>query len=300
MRWLATFRGAALMTTVLVAGSARAEQMVLFDITYTHTSERNFHHEVKAPTLVQPDNWTAPINYANGTIHFYQEVETKPTPRVTIIDFCFISNPGYGCIETLPYTKTGINETMRSMAAGPDWYQRNQINFTRKIGSIELVIKDPATYTNGCPGGDCVPSKMRFVATIVSPGGVYQKPAPGPGFGGMGGGSDGGATASPDAASTEPDAGAAPDADEPEVDAAVAPPPVKADAATSMEPKPTKADAAASKPPATTDPPTQEPDPTPTSKRKSSGCAVDGGPSGGALMLALVLLPALRRRRRCS
>jgi MYXO-CTERM domain-containing protein len=299
MRWLLTFRGVAfgVAAMILTAGSARAEQMVLFDITYTHTGERNFHHEVKAPTLMQPDNWTAPINYAMGTIHFYQEVETKPTPRVTIIDFCFISNPGYGCIETLPYTKTGINETMRSMAPGGDWYQRNQINFTRKIGSVELVIKDPATYTNGCPGGDCVPSKMRFVATIVSPGGVYQKPAPGPGFGGMGGGSDGGASASPDAASSSPDAGVAPDADEPEVDASVAPP-EKADAATTMDPKPpTKMDAAASKPPATTDPPTEEPDPTPP-RKASSGCAVGGGSTGAALSLALVLLPALRRRRR--
>src|SRR5437899_12879157 len=86
-----------------MAGSARAEQLVLFDITYTHTGDRNAHHEVKAPVLVQPDNWTSPINYAAGTIHFYQEVATKPSPRVTIIDFCFISNPGYGCIETLPY-----------------------------------------------------------------------------------------------------------------------------------------------------------------------------------------------------
>src|SRR6185369_4718799 len=192
MRALTTFRlvlGS--LALVTAARSARAEQMVLFDITYTHTGDRNAHHQVKAPVLMQPDNWTAPINYVMGTIHFYQEVETKPTPRVTIIDFCFISKSGYGCIETLLYTATGINETMRSMAPGGDWYQRNQINFTTKLQMIQLVIKDPATYINGCPGGDCVPSKMRFVATIVSPGGTYQKPAPGPGFGGMmGGGTD--------------------------------------------------------------------------------------------------------------
>jgi MYXO-CTERM domain-containing protein len=302
MRWLATFRGVALMAVLMTAGAARAEQMVLFDITYTHTGERNFHHEVKAPTLMQPSNWTAPINYAMGTIHFYQEVETKPTPRVTIIDFCFISSGGYGCIETLPYTTTGVHETMRGMAPSGDWYQRNQINFTTKLNSIELVIKDPATYTNGCPGGDCVPSKMRFVATIVSPGGTYQKPAPGPGFGGMtGGGSDGGASPTPDAASSGTvDAGAAtPDVaePEPEVDAAVAPP-VKVDAAPSMDPKPpTKADAGSSSKPPKTDPPAEEPDPTPP-RKASSGCAVGGGAAGGAILLAIVLVPALRRRRR--
>ena len=161
MRWLLTFRGVAfgVAAMILTAGSARAEQMVLFDITYTHTGERNFHHEVKAPTLMQPDNWTAPINYAMGTIHFYQEVETKPTPRVTIIDFCFISNPGYGCIETLPYTKTGINETMRSMAPGGDWYQRNQINFTRKIGSVELVIRTPRPTPMAAPAATASPAR---------------------------------------------------------------------------------------------------------------------------------------------
>jgi hypothetical protein len=174
------------LSLMIATRPARAEQLVLFDITYTHTRDRHAHHEVKAPLLVQPDNWTSPVNYAAGTIHFYQEIETKPSPRVTIIDFCFISNPGYGCIETLPYTKTGVNETMRSMAPNGDWYQRNQIDFTRKMGSIELVIKDPATYTNGCPKQDCTPSKMRFVAILVPPGGTYQKPAPGPGFGGAG------------------------------------------------------------------------------------------------------------------
>jgi MYXO-CTERM domain-containing protein len=297
MRSLATFRGVALawVAMMMAAGSARAEQMVLFDITYTHTIDRNAHHEVKAPELKQPDNWTAPINYAAGTLYFYQEVETKPSPRVTIIDFCFISSPGYGCIETLPYTKTGINETMRSMAPGGDWYQRNQINFTKKMGSIELVIKDPATYTNGCPMMDCVPSKMRFVATIVSPGGTYQKPAPGPGFGGAGG-ADGGTAAQPDAAA------AGRDADPVQADAeglepdAVVPPRAMADAATPPPPRTIKEDAAATKPP-TTDP-TEDPTPAPPSKRKSSGCALGGSSPAGAAGLMMVLLLAFRRRRR--
>jgi MYXO-CTERM domain-containing protein len=283
----------AALASLAAAPAARAEQMVLFDITYTHTGERNAHHEVKAPELKQPDNWTAPINYAAGTIHFYQEVETKPSPRVTIIDFCFISNPGYGCIETLPYTTTGVNETMRSMAPNGDWYQRNQINFTRKIGSIELVIKDPVTYTNGCPNQDCVPSKMRFVATLVSPGGTYQKPAPGPGFGGSSG--DGGAASTPDAAApTEGDAAAPakPDAGAAAPDAAA--PTVKADAASgSTSPK---SDAATTKPPASD--PGDDPGSTPpTTRRKSSGCSYAGGSGAGGGVVLLVLALAARRRR---
>jgi hypothetical protein len=320
MRVSATVHGVALGAVALMmagAGSARAEQMVLFDITYTHTSDRNAHHEVKAPELKQPDNWTAPINYAGGTLHFYQEVETKPSPRVTIIDFCFISNPGYGCIETMPYTKTGVNETTRSMAAGGDWYQRDQIKFAQKMTSIELVIKDPVTYTNGCPNQDCTPSKMRFVATIVSPGGTYQKPAPGPGFGGGGGAGDGGVTApdagaaSPDAAPAKPDATAG-DAQAPEKDTGGTPPaeadagtgptppaedpkPPKVDAAAPAAPKPPKADAAAPKPPADNVPSGDS-----GSSGGSAGCSFGAGsqPGGIASVMMMALLLVVRRARR--
>jgi MYXO-CTERM domain-containing protein len=289
MRFLTTFRVFAPLAAVLLAGPVRAEQFVLFDINYTHTAANDSHYSVSGATLKQPDNWTSPIDYANGTIHFYQEVETKPSALVTIIDFCFISS-GYGCIETLPYTTTGVHETMRSMAPGGDWYQRNQINFTRKMSSIQMVLKDPATYTNGCPKkADCLPSKMRFVATLVSPGGTYVKPTPSPGVTPP----DGGAAPTPtaDAATAEPDAGApaAADAAEP-VD-----PPVKADAA-AADPKPVKADAAASKPPTMTDPP-DDPDPAPAA-RKSGGCTVGGTASGGLGVLGLLLLVTLRRRRR--
>jgi MYXO-CTERM domain-containing protein len=254
---------------------------------------------VSGATLKQPDNWTSPIDYSNGTIHFYQEVEIKPSKLVTIIDFCFISGGGYGCIETLPYTDTGVHETMRSMAPGGDWYQRNQINFKTKLSSIQMVLKDPATYTNGCPNkADCLPSKMRFVATIVSPGGTYQRPTPSPGVdpGPGGGTADGGAPpVTADAAVTPPAADA--DVTPPvTADAAVAPP-VTADAA-AADPKPAKPDAAATKPPTTTPPDETDPDPAPAA-RKSSGCAVGGASTGGGFaLMAVGLLLALRRRAR--
>jgi hypothetical protein len=269
----------------LAAVPARAEQMVLFDISYTHTADRNAHHEVSGAMLNQPSNWTAPINYANGTIHFYQEVETKPSKLVTIVDFCFISSGGYGCIETLPYTTPGVNETERSMAPGGHWYQRNQINFATKIGSIELVLKDPATYTNGCPNkADCLPSKMRFVATIVSPGGTYQRPTPTPGFDAGAPASDGATPPPADAATTTGDAAVS----YPE-------PPSTRDAA-APDPDPTAKPDAASVPQPDASP-TDPPAPPPTARRPaSSGCSY-GGPAGVGLASLLLLLVVARRRR---
>ena len=159
---------------LFAAAPARAEQIVLFDITYTHTNANDSHHSISGAALNQPANWTSPIDYSKGTIHFYQEVMTKPSNKPTIIDFCLISARDYGCIETFIYTHVGLHETMRSMAGG-DVDKRNVIDFTQRMRSIQMVLKTPApTWINGGrPQSDYLPSMMRFVATLVSPGGTY-------------------------------------------------------------------------------------------------------------------------------
>ena len=164
---------------LFAAAPARAEQIVLFDITYTHTNANDSHHSISGAALNQPANWTSPIDYSKGTIHFYQEVMTKPSNKPTIIDFCLISARDYGCIETFIYTHTGLHETMRSMAGG-DVDKRNVIDFTQRMRSIQMVLKTPApTWINGGrPQSDYLPSMMRFVATLVSPGGTYVAPKP--------------------------------------------------------------------------------------------------------------------------
>jgi hypothetical protein len=290
------------MAAALSAAPARAEQLVLFDITYTHTNANDSHYGISGATLKQPSNWTSPINYAQGTIHFYQEVMTKPSDKDTIIDFCLISMRGYGCIETVIYKHTGVVETMRSMA-GDDVYPRSAIDFTRAMRSIQLVLKTPApTYINGGrPQSDFLPSKMRFVATLVPPGDTYVKPTPTPGFNP----GDGGAPA-PAAAAGTPTPGA--DAGTPVTPAAdggapVDPPPAKADAAASTPP-PSRPDAAASKPPTMTNPPPDdepEEEPRPAT-RAAGGCSSGGTPMTGGLLLLLaaLALPAALRRLRAS
>jgi hypothetical protein len=290
---------------LLGAGSARAEQIVLFDITYTHTNANDSHHGISGAALNQPDNWTAPINYAQGTIHFYQEVMTKPSDKPTIIDFCLISARGYGCIETLVYTKIGLNETMRSMAGG-DVDQRARIDFTRKMSSIQMVLKTPApTFINGGrPQSDFLPSKMRFVATRVSPGGTYIKPKPTPGFDpGTGAMTDGGATMEPaDAGAPTPAADAAEPTAEPDAGGSTPTTPSPDAGSKPADPKPMVKLDAGSKP---ADPkPTPEPeDPEPEpARRATGGCAVgSGGVTGGLgalVVLGLAVMSVRRRRRR--
>lgn len=298
-----------LAAVLLVPGAARAEQIVLFDISYTHTNANDSHHTVSGAALKQPANWTAPINYAQGTIHFYHEVETKPSNKDTIIDFCLISTRGYGCIETIVYKTTGLHETMRSMAGG-DVNNRNLIAFTQPMRSIQLVLKTPVTYINGGrPQSDFLPSKMRFVATLVSPGGTYVKPTPTPGFNpGPSNAGDGGATPTTDAgavsdvapavdATVVTDAGVAIDAPvtstpPPPPDAATAPP-----TGTPSQPD------AAPRPPGT---PPAAPPSTPSPSSSSSGCSfvADTSATGGGLGVLAALaglalaLPSARRRRR--
>jgi hypothetical protein len=286
---------------LLVPLSASAEQLVLFDITYTHTGANDAHYGISGAGLNQPNNWTSPIDYAQGTIHFYQEVMTKPSNKETIIDFCLISQRDYGCIETFIYTTTGLHETVRSMA-GKDVDKRNVIDFTRPMRSIQMVLKTPApTYINGGrPQSDFLPSKMRFVATLVSPGGTYIRPTPTPGFDPGDGGvppvvADAGAPVTPDAAAPVVVDAAAPV----EVDAAVVAPPAKVDAA-APTPKPPAKDAGASKPP-TTKP--EDPDEAEeVAPAAASGCSVAGARVGGGLVFAAAFacaaLVALRARRR--
>jgi hypothetical protein len=284
--------------------AAHAEQLVLFDISYEHTNANDSHHQVSGAALNQPANWTSPIDYSKGTIHFYQEVVTKPSNMVTLIDFCLIQPQDYGCIETIHYTTTGLVETVRSMA-GSDVDKREVLDFTKKMSSIQLVLKNPQYVNGGSPQSAFLPSKMRFVATLVSPGGTYIRPIPTPGFAPNDGGVPDASVdrqSTPDAGTVadsarqadsalEPDATPARDA-ETVVDARVVP---SVDAAPSEPPRP-KPDAAA------------QPSGPPTSgggTGSSSGCTFGGVPSSresslalGALFLMATALLRLRRRRR--
>ncbi len=139
-----------LANLVFHAGIATAEQFVLFDQTFTFT------HEEAVPTkshlYVMPDqfgegtpkDWTAPIDYRNGSVHVRIEVLEKPAgDEATTWSLCYIPNQGqkngYGCTNTPAYTQEGVYEKDVSMTG---FWNHDSIIWTEGIKKMALVIKD--------------------------------------------------------------------------------------------------------------------------------------------------------------
>src|SRR5688572_31786946 len=112
LRRTAMFRSLALFLIILAtASAARAEQFVLFDASFTFTKEdadnskpSKSHYYVRDKMLnaERPKDWTAPIDYRNGTVHIRAEVLEKPEGGApTTWTLCYIPNKGvkagYGC-----------------------------------------------------------------------------------------------------------------------------------------------------------------------------------------------------------
>jgi MYXO-CTERM domain-containing protein len=282
------------------AGSALAqEQLVAFDERYTATEHGNipnetFHHRVD-PRPTEPASWLAPVAYAKGTAHVHLEVLTKPSTRKTILTICFDGEkPGYGCLDTDPYTAAGVYEMTRQMRE-PDVWQYGDIAWGQKRGQYHLVVKDPGLggRQGGTPVSDFVPSDLRVVLTIVPPGGKYTAP------GTSGAPADGGAGPADGGAADAADAPGSPSAP----DAAT---PVSApDAGTTTPPPAGTGTPPPTAPPAGTSPPPREPPATTArSTAKSGGCATapvvgaSGMPVPLATVVVAVVAALVRRRRR--
>src|SRR4051794_5910245 len=95
---LALLAGA--LTVSLVPGPAAAEQFVLFDVTFDYTKAdaegskpSKSHYYVKGDRLNpnRPRDWTAPVDYRNGTVHIRAEIIEKPAGGApTTWTLCYI------------------------------------------------------------------------------------------------------------------------------------------------------------------------------------------------------------------
>ena len=184
----APFRaGVSLVTAALVstlASSAWAEQFVVVDATYEHTADMPDSHYRVEPLPEAPSNWKSPIDYTTGTAHMHLEVSTKPTDTPTRFQACFEAQPTYACVGQAPaYTTVGVYdwETPFSDFWSPPG---TSVDWSLGSGKIALILKDTQ---NGKPSADNVgeetaalymPTKVRFVVTIVSAGSTYVPPAP--------------------------------------------------------------------------------------------------------------------------
>ena len=277
---------ASVALTLLCARSARAEQFITADVTYTHSAQTtsDSHYRID-PTVQTPGNWTAPINYAGGSAHVRLEVRSKPNLTTqTCFQVCFEASTNYGCTDiSKPYTGLGVYEWdtpfSRFFTPGP-------VSWNTGVRKVALLLKDTM---NGKPAPENVgaatsalymPTDVHVTVTIVSAGSTYQGPP-----------SDGGVPEAaradanlPDAARGARDASAS--------DASGSNDPAAPEAATTTPERPPSAEAAAPAP-TTTSPPssgqggggsTPVPTTTPTttpSAAPSTGPMTPGQPDEG-------------------
>jgi hypothetical protein len=185
--------GARLLVTTLALTAApsviHAEQFVLFDVTFTFTKAdannsrpSKSHYYVRADAInpKRPRDWTAPVDYRNGTVHVRAEVIEKPAGgEPTTWTLCYIPNKGrgngYGCTGTILYREKGVYERDISMKS---FWENDAIVWSEGIKQMDLVIKD-----NSGGGGHAhkradwekfFPTKMRITMVQVSVGSEYD------------------------------------------------------------------------------------------------------------------------------
>ena len=95
-----------LTTPLVLVSSCLADQFVLFDVTFPFTQEdannstpSKSHFYVSEPALnpQRRKDWTAPVDYRNGTVHVRLEIIDKPEGgEPTTWTVCYIPNRDRG------------------------------------------------------------------------------------------------------------------------------------------------------------------------------------------------------------
>ena len=182
-------RAAALLIFIAAPSVSRAEQFVLFDVTFTYTKEdadnskpSKSHYYVKGDMLNRdrPRDWTAPLDYRNGTVHIRAEVIEKPPGGApTTWTICYIPNKGkgngYGCTGTTVFRERGVYERDVSMK---EFWENDSIIWSEGVKQMDLVIKDDSgggghAHKRKDPE-NFFPTKMRITVVQVSAGSTYD------------------------------------------------------------------------------------------------------------------------------
>ena len=176
-----------LLAPLAVLQTVQAEQFVLFDKTFTF--EEKDAVPTKSHLHVYPDDfgketpkdWTAPIDYRNGSVHVRMEVLEKPAgDQHTYWSLCYIPVKGqknnYGCLSSPGYTKVGIYEKDQKMTA---FWENDSIIWTEGIKAMSLVIKgdanDGKSHSHLQPDlQKFFPTKLRVTMVQVSKGAKYD------------------------------------------------------------------------------------------------------------------------------
>lgn len=178
---------AAVLALLLTPIPGRAEQFVLFDVTFRFTkkdadnstpSKSHYYVRGAAINLKRPRDWTSPVDYRHGTVHIRVEVLDRPASgEPTQWSLCYIPNHGqgngYGCTGTDPYTKKGVYEKDVAMTS---FWENDAIIWSEGIKQMDLVMKDKdgaKTHTRPDPE-KFFPTRIRITMIQVSAGSTYD------------------------------------------------------------------------------------------------------------------------------
>jgi hypothetical protein len=177
------------LIALAIPAASKAEQFVLFDVTFTYTKEdadnskpSKSHYYVKGDRLNadRPKDWTQPIDYRNGTVHIRLEVlEKPPGSEPTTWTLCYIPNKGqkngYGCTGTGVYREKGVYERDVPMTS---FWQHDSIVWSEGIKQMDLVIKDNSGGSGHAhkraDHEKFFPTKVRITMVQVSAGSNYD------------------------------------------------------------------------------------------------------------------------------
>jgi hypothetical protein len=202
----------------LLPKPSRAQQFVLFDVSFDFTWEdainaapSKSHYYVKESnglSLQRPTNWVTPINYRTGKVHIHLEVLEKPAGgQKQGWALCYVGQAGsYGCPYTDYYTETGTYERDVSMDS---FYNNATIDWTKGVSEVDLVytINDSGQgHVHFFPElkDKTTPTKVRLAMVQVASGSTYDPsmlPSAAGGAGGASSGGSGGVAATAGAAS---------------------------------------------------------------------------------------------------
>lgn len=189
MSIICTLRRVALVLTLIASSSVHADQFVLLDVTFPfskadadNSKPSPSHYYVKNDRLnsERPKDWTAPVDYRNGTVHLRLEVLDKPSgDEPTTWSICYIpykgQDHGYGCFNAGVYTKPGVYEKDVPMTS---FWQNDNIIWSEGIKEMHLVIKDNSGgkgHAHKRPDHEkFFPTKVRFTVIQVSQGATYN------------------------------------------------------------------------------------------------------------------------------
>jgi hypothetical protein len=165
----------------------RGDQFVLIDVTFTFTQEdaekstpSKSHYYVRGDKINpdRPKDWTAPVDYRNGTVHVRTEVLEKPEGgEPTTWSLCYIPNKGqkngYGCTNTGVYKEKGVTERDEAMTK---FWENDSIIWSEGVKEMHLVLKDGKNlHAHKRPDPEkFFPTKVRITMIQVAAGSKYD------------------------------------------------------------------------------------------------------------------------------